>query len=229
MKKIVLGIPLVSKTVHSGFVKSIVESINASLDQDIQFFIDFESNEELFDMSLNVIANRVMNSETVDGVVFLSPNITWKPKTLNSLINSNKDVITGVFPEPVTVQETYNIKLLESQDVESPDLKAEFITFKSTYISKNALKKVSEVCPKAYDEKFVFFFMPGLDGGIYNPSYQTFCSRLREAEIDIYVEKTANFGNIGEVVFDGNYEKLTQMSWVNEQTHLDDIQKGILD
>jgi hypothetical protein len=229
MKKIVIGVPLVNKSVHPNFVKSLVGSVYAGTKTDVEFFVDFESGNSIIEMNANVIANRVKSSEIVDGVVFLSPNLSWSPKTIASLIDHNKDVMSGVFPEAVTFEEVYNIKLLEDQNIQGDSLKAEYVNMQACYVSKEALVKAAEHSPSSSDGTFNFFFTPKIENGFYTPGYVGFCQALIKAGIDINVEKTANFGNIGEVKFDGNYEKLIQKQWVEDQALMQDIERGLLE
>ena len=229
MKKIVIGVPLVTKSIHPDFVKSLVGSVYAGTKADVEFFVDFESGNSIIEMNANVIANRVKSSEIVDGVVFLSPNLTWSPKTLMSLIEHDKEVVSGVFPEAVTVEEMYNVKLLEDQNIEGDDLKAEYVNMQACYVSKKALVKAAEHSPSSLEGQFSFFFTPKIEDGLYTPGYASFCQALIKAGVDINVEKTANFGNIGEIKFDGNYEKLIQNNWVEDQALMQDIERGLIE
>lgn len=228
MKKIVIGVPLVNKSLHPDFVKSLVGSVYFGANSDIEFFVDFESNSPYIDLNKNVIANRVMKSKTVDGVIFLSPNLSWKPETLESLVNHPEEVMSGVFPEPVTHEEVYDLKLKDDQDTFGSNLIAEYVNMNACYVSKDALIKASKYSLSSYDNEFYFFFNQEVKNGLYNPSFLAFCSALTQAGIDINVEKTANFGNIGEVEFDGNYEKSTQQKWVDDQAEMQDIERGLI-
>lgn len=229
MKKIVIGVPLVNKNVHPDFVKSLMGSVYAGTKVDVEFFIDFESSNSIVEMNANVIANRVKSSEIVDGVVFLSPSLSWSPKTLMSLIEHGKDVVSGVFPEAVTFEEVYSVKLLEDQDIQGENLKAEYVNMQACYVSKGALVKAAEYSESSTDGTFSFFFTPKIENGLYTPGYVGFCQALIKSGIDINVEKTANFGNIGEIKFDGNYEKLIQTHWVEDQALMQDIERGLIE
>ena len=229
MKKIVIGVPLVNKNVHPDFVKSLVGSVYAGTKVDFEFFIDFESSNSIVEMNANVIANRVKSSDTVDGVLFLSPNLSWSPNTLLSLLDHDKDVVSGVFPEAVTFEEVYNVKLLEDQDIQGENLKAEYVNMQACYVSKGALVKAAEYSEYSTDGTFSFFFTPKIENGLYTPGYASFCQALLKAGVDINVEKTANFGNIGEIKFDGNYEKLIQKHWVEDQALMQDIERGLIE
>jgi hypothetical protein len=229
MKKIVIGVPLVNKNIHPDFVKSLVGSVYAGAKSDVEFFVDFESGNSLIEMNANVIANRVKSSEVVDGVVFLSPSLSWSPASLEALINHDKDVMSGVFPEAVTFEEVYNVKLLEDQDIQGEDLKAEYVNMQACYISKEALVKAAEHSPSSSNGTFTFFFTPKIEDGLYTPGYVGLCQALIKAGVDINVEKTANFGNIGEIKFDGNYEKLIQKHWVEDQALMQDIERGLIE
>jgi len=229
MKKIVIGVPLVNPSIHPNFVKSLVGSVYSAFDADVNFFVDFESSNSVVEMNANLIANRVKSSDVVDGVIFLSPTLSWSPKSLASLIDHDKDVMSGVFPEAVTFEETYNVKLLEDQDIQGDSLKAEYVNMQACYVSKEALVKASEHVPSSSDGTFNFFFTPKIENGLYTPAYVGFCQALIKAGIDINVEKTANFGNIGEVTFDGNYEKLIQNHWVEDQALLQDMERGLIE
>jgi hypothetical protein len=229
MKKIVIGVPLVNKSIHPDFVKSLVGSVYSAFDGDIEFFVDFESGSSIQDMNMNVIANRVKSSKVVDGVVFLAPTLSWSVKSLNFLIDHDQDVMSGVFPEAVTFEELYNIKLFEGQSTDDEILRAEYVNMQACYISKAALEKVSAYVDSSENGEFHFFFAPKVENGLYNPSYATFCQTLIKAGIDINVEKSANFGNIGEIKFDGDYEKLIQKNWVEDQALMHDIERGLTD
>ena len=228
MKKIVIGVPLVNKSMHPDFVKSLVGSVYASFDADVEFFVDFESGSTYIDINKNVIANRVLKSNVVNAVIFLSPNISWTPKSLSLLINHEKDIVSGVFPEPTTFKETYSVQLSEDQDIFGENLKADYVNMDVCYVSKEALKAISKHCPSSDGGEFTFFFMPQIKNGLYNPSSAVFCEAAKAAGIDINVEKTANFGNIGEIQFDGNYEKVTQQEWVDNQAEMQDVERGLI-
>lgn len=228
MKKIVIGIQLETPQVHPEFVKSLLNSVKFSLDADVEFFVDFQPTNSMRDMGLNTLANRVLKSKTVDGVIFLEPYLTWSNKVLISLINHNEDVMSGVFPDENTDEETYTIKLAETQNFSGKYLEADYVNMGACYVSKNALEKTSKYVPSTKEEDFFYFFSSTVENNIYSPGFFNFCKALKKANITINVEKTANFGRMGEIVFDGNYEKIVQKTWVSEQAALHDLEQGFI-
>lgn len=225
MKKVVIGIPLEVPQVNPEFVTSLLNSVKFSLDSDIEFFVDFQPTNSIKDMGLNVLANRVLKSKTVDGILFLEPYLTWSNKSLISLINHNEDVLSGAFPQDDTAQEMYDIKLTDEQNFNDKYLKADYVNMGACYVSKNALEKASEYVPHSKEKDFFYFFSSSTENNIYSPGFFNFCGALKKANISINIEKSANFGRMGQIKFDGNYEKFIQNKWVSEQAALLDLEE----
>jgi hypothetical protein len=227
MKKIVIGVPSTTTLISAAFSKSLVHTVQFGLENDIAFFVEFNSTTPWAEVNKTTIANKVLASETADGVVFLSPTLSWSPKSLISLINSGKDIVSGIFPEPTTVELLYNVKLDENMDIQGSELLAEYVNMDACYVSKEALSKISKHCEVAPDNEFFWFFKSSLENGMFQPDYVNFCKAALYAGVPINVEKTADFSNIGEINFEGNFEKHMQTTWVNSQAELQDIERGL--
>lgn len=223
MKKVVIAVTEKTNVYNKRFVLSLISTIKKCLDNDIELFFDFTGEESVTYMSKNLICNRVLNSEKIDGIVFLNPNLEWDSKTLIDLIDHDEDVLCGVYPLADPRQEMYGIALKDNYDDQAKYVEAVKVQADACYVSKNVLKKMTDVVEYHGNKEFFFFFAPAIRDGIYMTAEDEFFTKVAESGIKLNLNPRAAFANIGEHAFTGNFLKAITQKWAEDTFTEDSI------
>jgi|SanBayMetagenome_1026888.scaffolds.fasta_scaffold00166_12 hypothetical protein len=216
MKKVVVAVTEKTNKFNKNFTMSLLSTVKECFDNDIELFFDFSGEEITEYMSKNLVCNRVLNSEKIDGVVFLDPNLQWEPKTLIDIINHEEDIVSGVYPLPDPNQEKYVVSLKEGYDVNAKYIDSNRLQPGACYVSKEALVKISEICKFYGDKEFFFFFMPDFVDGVYITSDDAFFGLASKLDIKLNLNPHSSFINTGEVHYSGDFLKTISNNWVED-------------
>jgi len=216
MKKVVVGVTEKIDLIKKEFVLSLLATVKECFDNDIELYFDFTSEETTEYMNKNLICNRVLSSEKIDGVVFLNPNLEWSPKTLVDLISHGEDIMCGVYPQDNINEEKYMVSLKENYDENKSYVEATITQDGALYVSREALVKISNNAKYYGEKEFYFFFMPEIVDGTYTIANDTFCKLAIDSGITLNLNPKLQFINIGKIPFSGDFLKVISNKWISD-------------
>jgi hypothetical protein len=225
MRHIVLAINGYKNNIHPEFVRSVTETVRLGQENNIIFYFDHEPSDINESFQRNVIANKVLNSKVVEGVLFVNPMISWKASDVLKLIDESlNDVISGVYPLITYGVEEYPVILEEGYDITGTHIPLEATSMGFTYVPKavfEAVKDSVEVVSENENMKFYYFFDPGMKDGKYLEDVVAFCSRVKESGFKVLLDPTVNCQNFGIIGLSSDYQKYAAKHWVEKESYGD--------
>lgn len=216
MKKVVIAVTEKTNAFNKKFTMSLLSTVKECFDNDIDLIFDFDNQEDTSYMSKNIVCNRVLSSEKIDGVVFLNPNLEWYPKILLDIINHEEDFVSGIYPMTNPNEETYNVSVKEKYDDNAQFVEATRLQSDACYISRKSLVEISNHVKYYGDKEFFFFFYPEIIDGIYVTAEDNFFKTASNLGYKLNINPKAAFTNIGELSYSGNFLKILSDKWVDE-------------
>lgn len=216
MKKVVVAVTEKTNVFNKKFTKSLLLTVKKCFDNGIDLTFDFLNEEHTEYMSKNLVCNRVLASEKIDGVVFLNPNLEWDSETLLSIIDHDEDIVSGVYPLANPNQESYTVSLAKDYSVDEKFIEATRLQSDACYISRKSLVEISNHVKFYGNKEFFFFFSPEIIDGIYTTAEDCFFKTAVNLGYKLYLNPKAAFINIGEIQYSGNFLKLISDKWVDE-------------
>ena len=217
MKHIVVAVIGNNDTVPLETAYSLALIASFSADKNIKLY--FDPIDTLFPTMVqkNMVANRVAKSEVIDGVVFIDSRVSFSPDSFFNLItHEDLDVVYAAAPIPNPSVESYDLIIEDSFDMTKNTIPLKDAAMGFTYISKNALKKLSEtLIPTEGENPGYMFFIPIVDGNEYKNEDSNFVAKLKSAGIEPVVDPTINVASHKVAGFAGNFQEQLKNTWVN--------------
>lgn len=144
MKRILVAVILEGGICLPSFCSALVQSVKVGLVNNLEFlpvFLDASGN---WSMAFNH-ALTISYDEKLDGLVYISPRVSWKAESLIELVGRNKDAI-GL---PVTTRNGFDVKLGEISRLQDDghDIKVQRASLDFFYLSSYAVERLSETHP----------------------------------------------------------------------------------
>jgi hypothetical protein len=225
MKHIVLAVVGSQGKVSTHFAAALSKTSQLAKEKNVT--IHFDMITELTSgissaIQKNLIANRVLDSKTVDGVVFVSPNLSWDEEDFFKLINCEEDgVLSGAFVDSFEGSESYAIGLTDYKDVEGELSNAEYFSMGFAYVPKKVLKGLTQFVEVLADEdsteedKFYLFFKESVkDSKILQEDYY-FCAMVKASGFKLQVDSRINCTNHAIMALRTDYQDYLARNWIN--------------
>lgn len=97
--KVLVGTPCYGGLCFCGYVASLIQSKEYLRTKNIQLETCFLTNESLIPRGRNTIVAKFMNDPSFTHLLFIDADITWKPGTIERLLNHDKDIIGAAYPK----------------------------------------------------------------------------------------------------------------------------------
>lgn len=120
MKKVLIATPCLDQKVDAYFVHSLCESIKLGLKHDLDIRCVFLANESILPMARNELF-ALAYKENYDTMVFIDDDEYWDEQVLIDIINSPKDVVTVPVVNKSDKEQTFNIWLPQTREVDPED------------------------------------------------------------------------------------------------------------
>jgi hypothetical protein len=218
MKHVLIAVHGSAGNVGLSFARSLAATIKPALDADITLYVDYVnsySGNVSTSLQKNILANRVLQSKELDGILFTYSHMSWDPKEVIKLVSySGTGILSGAFPDAFESAEVYPITLKENFSSDVEVLPALFVTTGFVYVPKSVLVEISKIAEKASSNgsnstpDFYLFFQEKLesDGFLYSEDH-TFCKLITDSGLDISVDPTINITNTFLMPVRTNYQE----------------------
>tara|TARA_B100000989_G_scaffold141357_1_gene105162 strand:- start:3583 stop:4248 length:666 start_codon:yes stop_codon:yes gene_type:complete len=192
-----------------------------AMQNNINFQIDTLSNESNVNRARNSCAAKFLNSDCTH-LMFVDADIQFNPKDIVKLINHNKDIVGGIYPQktlpPKMVVNTITNGKTEGDLIEVGTLGTGFMLVKRLVFEKmienGATPYVDDIglSPEENANQYDFFQCTIDSKGRYLTEDWSFCRRWRQLGGSIWADKTISLTHVGYFRFPPNMEQLSGKS-----------------
>ena len=226
MRNVVLAVVGSQGRVSTNFAASMNRTAQLAEGQEV--YIHFDSIEEHTSglstaLQKNILANRVLSSDTAEGIFFVHPNLAWIPNDFLKLANYNGDsIISGAFVDSFDMHESYAISLADVSDPEGPEEFpiATFVSMGFVYIPKKVLQGLTQFVERLGEEdnedKFYVFFKETVKEGKLQPEDSYFCDMVNSSGFKILVDPTVNCTNNSIMSLRTDYQAYLSKAWIGK-------------
>lgn len=236
MKHIVLAVIGSQGKVSTHFAAALSKTSQMAKENDIT--IHFDMITELTSgtssaVQKNLIANRVIGSKTVDGVVFISPNLSWDPEDFFKLVKYEDDgVISGAFVDSFEGSESYPILLTDYMDTEGELSNAEHFSMGFAYVPQKVLQGLTQFVEVLEDneddeDKFYLFFKEDVKNNRILQEDYYFCGMVKASGFKLQVDSRINCTNHAIMPLKTSYQAYLARNWVNTMAKESEERKDI--
>ena len=187
----------------------------------INFQIDTLSNESNVNRARNSCAAKFLSGDCTH-LMFVDADIQFKPQDIVKLINHDKDIVGGVYPQktlpPKMVVNTLNNGEQQGDLIEVGTLGTGFMLIKRSVFEKmieaGATPYVDAIglSPKENANQYDFFQCTIDSNGRYLTEDWSFCRRWRQLGGKIWADKTIGLTHVGYFRFPPDLEQLNGKS-----------------
>lgn len=230
MKPIKVFIPLIcyNHTCNTEWMMSILKLLNACKEAGLNcsfYPIFFES---LVSRARNAAVAHFLEDENNTHILFIDSDIIFEPDDVFKLLQSNKEVVAGIYPKKYIVWERLKnqpeaervdfpvggqIKMTEDNFLELDYLPTGFLL-----INRTAIQKIIDKHPElkyqndidgymSAGDNFYDLFKVGIRNGIYESEDWGFCSLWKEVDGQVLIHPEINVKHVGWHEYSGNLLK----------------------
>jgi hypothetical protein len=224
MKNVVLAVIGSKGQVSISFAASLNRTAALAKEKDV--YIHFDYIEELTSgmstmLQKNLLANKVLSSNTADGLFFINPNLSWVPEDFFSLVGYEGDgVISGAYVDSFQMAESYAIALSEDNDERNTLSKADFFSMGFVYIPKKVLQGltqfVDQIGAEDDPDKFYLFFKEIVKNNLIFQEDNYFCDIVKNSGFELLVDSRINCTNHQAMHLRTNYQDYLQKAWAEK-------------
>lgn len=231
MKNVVLAVINNGKPVSNAFMQSVSYTAQQAHEHEVMMHLDYApASIESIQFQRNTIANRVLQSEGIDGIIFTLPHIAWNPEDFYKIIKAESDeILSGAYPENSFLAESYQITLADIEDTEAQVLDAISVPFGFVYVPKNVLQGLTQFVDKlgTDEEPFYLFFKDHVDGTMLQLSTDRFCALARSSGFKVLVDPKINCVNSSVMDIKTDYQHYLAKHWLAKTgKEIEDIQQN---
>lgn len=231
MKNVVVAAINNGKPFSFNYIQSVSYTAQEAHEHDVIVHFDFaQDNIESIQFQRNTIANRILKSPDIDGVLFTLPQIAWNPKDFFKLVEADEDqILSGAYPENSRVAESYQIVIPEVVDLEVKVLEAISVPFGFVYVPRKVLEGLTQFVEKVgpEEESFYLFFQDKVDGSVLQLSTDRFCALARSSGFRLSVDPTINCVNSSIMDIKTDYQHYLARHWLAETgKEVEDMQQN---
>ncbi len=192
-----------------------------ALQNNINFQIDTLSNESNVNRARNTCAAKFLSGDCTH-LMFVDADIQFDPKDIVKLINHDKDIVGGIYPQktlpPKMVVNTINNGETQGNLIEVGTLGTGFMMIKRIVFEKMIQEGATPytdaigLSPEENSNQYDFFQCTIDSKGRYLTEDWSFCRRWRELGGKIWADKTIGLTHVGYFRFTPNMEQLNGKS-----------------
>jgi len=192
-----------------------------ALQNNINFQIDTLSNESNVNRARNTCAAKFLSGDCTH-LMFVDADIQFDPKDIVKLINHDKDIVGGIYPQktlpPKMVVNTINNGETQGNLIEVGTLGTGFMMIKRIVFEKMIEEGATPytdaigLSPEENSNQYDFFQCTIDSKGRYLTEDWSFCRRWRELGGKIWADKTIGLTHVGYFRFTPNMEQLNGKS-----------------
>ena len=209
LRRVLIGTPALDGRVDAWYADSLFDSIKIGLYSGINIIPSILHQESILPMARNsLIASAVEHS--VESLIFVDSDEQWHPEALLSLINSPYDVHGLPVPNKSDESEAYNVRLLDTGNVQSDgegNIVADGIGTGFLKLSQRALQALwnthEDVIFRGKTLKAVCEY--GMVDGEFVSEDYNLCNKLRAAGFDIWVSTKHTVNHRGTKTWHGDF------------------------
>lgn len=220
--KLFIATPCYGGKLYSGYLKSIIKLIDLLKDFKINYKVKIIDNDSLITRARNRLVYHFLNSDCTH-LIFIDSDITFLPKSIIYMINSNKNVIGGCYPK-----KQINIEKMIKQKNDQKDENMIFATSNDYVLSglqntKDDMREVDYIgtgflmikkevfinlevdsyyCDICKDKVYEYF-----KTGIYKNTYLSedyfFCKMLKDKGYKIFTNIKIPLNHTGQITYPG--------------------------
>lgn len=222
MKHYVICSPNTDSNVRLSFAQSLSRSVELASHNEIRFHFDFIEFAGLpVTLQHNIIANKVLLQDGIEGLILINNNFSWDPKELLDLINEADDFVNSAATvKSAAYAEEYGVLLQEGFDPMSKNLPAEKVSLDFTYIPKKVLSGLTQFVEKGTDaaEPFYFFFEEKIVNGTLWEEDYAFSRLVRDSGFELHIDSSISCTNTAPMPLKHSYRDYLARKWVEEST-----------
>jgi len=223
MKNVVLAVIGSKGQVSIDFAASLNRTAALAKEKDVHIHFDYV-DELTSGMSTalqkNIIANRVLTSNTIDSLFFINPNLSWLPDDFFSLIEYTGDgIVSGAYVDSFKEIESYAIGLSDYDDVRADEIKkADFFSMGFVYIPKKVLQGLTQFVEKlgGKGESFYIFFKEYVKDNLVFQEDNYFCHMVKTSGFDLLVNPNINCTNNSRISLKTSYQDYLKRAWIGK-------------
>ena len=225
-----LFVPLIcyNHTCNTEYMMSILKLLNAAKDSklNISFYpIFFES---LVSRARNAAVAHFLEDKENTHILFIDSDIIFEPEDVFKLLQSNKEVVAGIYPKKYIVWDRLK-KYPEAERVDFPVggsvkmtednfLEMDYLPTGFLLISRTAINKIIKAHPElkykndidgymSAGDNFYDLFKVGIRNGIYESEDWGFCSLWKSVGGKVLIHPDINVKHLGWHEYSGNLLK----------------------
>lgn len=222
-----LFVPLIcyNHTCNTEYMMSILKLLNAAKDSklNISFYpIFFES---LVSRARNAAVAHFLEDKENTHILFIDSDIIFEPEDVFKLLQSNKEVVAGIYPKKYIVWDRLK-KYPEAERVDFPVggsvkmtednfLEMDYLPTGFLLISRTAINKIIKAHPElkykndidgymSAGDNFYDLFKVGIRNGIYESEDWGFCSLWKSVGGKVLIHPEINVKHLGWHEYSGN-------------------------
>lgn len=208
-KRVLIGTPSLDGRVDAWFCFAAQEAAKKGVENNIDFSISMLSYESILPMARNELLTTAIECD-LDGLAFIDSDVYCDPDTLISVIKSDKDVVC-IPTVKKSDQEQYDIHFNEIPPAQNW-VKAERVSTSCLYLSKKALKELSDNSTQIVFRgkrlknicQYDFIGEEFMGEDIY------LCEKLKRLGLDIWVNTTSTCMHVGPKIYTGDFRKVLE-------------------
>jgi hypothetical protein len=207
MKRILLAVITEGDLCVAPFCSSLAQSIKVGLANDIEFFPVFFEADGNWSMAFNQAATLTWK-EKLDGLVCISPRVSWDAESLIALVKSDKDAVAL----PIATRNGFSVQLGEVARLQDDgsSIKVQGASLDFIYLSFYALDRLCETHPlvtyKGSEIKLILQY-----GDIYTAYFDPsdiLAYRLREQGIEVWVNYKHSAYRSDSIEYTASFEEI---------------------
>jgi len=224
MKNVVLAVIGSQGKVSTNFAASLNRTAEKAAEKDV--YIHFDSLAETTSgtstsLQKNIIANRVLSSSKIDGLFFISPNLSWVPDDFLKIANYDGDgILSGAYVESFEPGEGYAIALEDASDEvgDGGYAKAKHVPMGFTFVPKKVLQGLTQFVTTLGDEEdpFYLFFKEEVREDLLITEDIYFCDAVTSSGFTVRVDINANCTNNSIMALRTDYQAYLSKAWVEK-------------
>lgn len=230
---IMFCLPMFGGICHGDFALSLVNTVHFLTDLGFRVSTQAMFNESLITRARNNLARTFIQDSTMDMMMFIDADVTWKPEDVLKLILSDKDFVGGVYPRKVIHWDvvakaaragkenpqdwaySYLFKGIEGSEAEDDLIEVTHAATGFLLLRRQVFQKLMPLTQwyeDAIEGNSVMgwdFFKVGIgENGKYTSEDYWFCNEWRKAGGKIYINPFIRLGHIGTHKFDGDLARM---------------------
>jgi len=230
--RIFICTPCYSYTCDLRYVQALMKTIEFFNNKSINIEVSFIGYESLIPRARNTFVARFLSNPSNTHLLFIDGDLVWEPTDILKLLQSDKDVIGGIYPQKQYIWDrlhkiktknelpkllNYNINYIKNKYevidslIQVKDIATGFMMIKRHVLLKlinhykNKQYKDNIHCCHVQEQQYLYalFDCNVIDGYYLSEDYY-FCYLWRKIGGEIYANFSINLTHIGSEKFEGN-------------------------